>query len=176
MTADGPLTGSDWNARERHETETERLDRNWSNLLQELRVVQTGIQLLTGFLLTLPFQARFPELETYEQAVYLVTLGASVTATILLVAPVALHRILFRRRALRQLVDHANRFALAGFVLLGIAMCGVPLLIFDLVVGPTAGIIACAVAATLFVSVCLVLPVSLRRRLGPVNDRSDSTE
>lgn len=167
MTADDSLRGSEWNARERNETDTQRLDRNWSNLLQELRVVQTGIQLLTGFLLTLPFQARFPELRTYEQVIYLVTLGASVTATILLVAPVALHRILFRRRALRQLVDYANRFAIVGFVLLGIAMSGVPIIIFGLVVGPVAGMIAGAVSACLFVTVCIALPFRVRRTLGP---------
>ncbi|KQU07321.1 sodium:proton antiporter [Rhodococcus sp. Leaf7] len=167
MTADDSLRDSDWNARERNETDTQRLDRNWSNLLQELRVVQTGIQLLTGFLLTLPFQARFPELRTYEQVIYLVTLGASVTATILLVAPVALHRILFRRRALRQLVDYANRFAIIGFVLLGIAMSGVPIIIFGLVVGPVAGVVAGAVSACLFATVCVALPLRVRRTLGP---------
>ena len=77
----------------------QRLDRNWADLLQELRVVQTGVQLLTGFLLTLPFQARFEQLSGYERTIYLVTVTLSVAATGFLIAPVSLHRILFRRHA-----------------------------------------------------------------------------
>src|ERR1700740_353414 len=61
--------GWDWSARQ--ETETQRLDRNWSSLLQELRVTQTGVQLLTGFLLTLPFQQRFTALDSTSTNVYL---------------------------------------------------------------------------------------------------------
>lgn len=77
---------ANWNFRARHETETQRLDRNWSGLLQELRVVQTGVQLLTGFLLTLPFQQRFEDLSDSEVAIYLATVALSVTSTMLLVA------------------------------------------------------------------------------------------
>lgn len=71
----------EWNYRARHETTTQRLDRNWEALLQELRVVQTGVQLLTGFLLTLPFQQRFADLTDFEVAVYLVTVALSVVST-----------------------------------------------------------------------------------------------
>lgn len=78
-----------WNGQVRNETPTQQLDRNWSALLQELRVVQTGVQLLTGFLLTLPFQARFDSLSTAGHVVYLVTVSASILATVLLVAPVS---------------------------------------------------------------------------------------
>lgn len=78
-----------WNGRVRNETPTQQLDRNWAALLQELRVVQTGVQLLTGFLLTLPFQARFDSLSTAGHVVYLVTVSASILATVLLVAPVS---------------------------------------------------------------------------------------
>ena len=79
----GSGSGSDeaWNESERHETPTERLDRNWGDLLQELRVVQTGVQLLTGFLLTLPFQQRFSTLSDAERGVYLFAVAASVIAT-----------------------------------------------------------------------------------------------
>jgi len=93
---DHPEHDDAWDQRARHETETERLDRNWSSLLQELRVVQTGVQLLTGLLLTLPFQQRFTELSTLAQDVYLLTVIASIGSTVLLVAPVGLHRLLFR--------------------------------------------------------------------------------
>src|SRR5271166_6769573 len=74
--------GSDTTSRS--ETEAQRLDRNWISLLQELRVVQTGVQLLTGFLLTLPFQQRFDVLDTTMRVVYLITVGSSVGATVLL--------------------------------------------------------------------------------------------
>src|ERR1700709_2460628 len=96
-----------WNAEERNETPTERLDRNWLSLLQELRVVQTGVQLLTGFLLTLPFQPRFDGLSAAMRIVYLATVGCSVGATVLLEAPVGMHRILFRRHRTQFLVSAA---------------------------------------------------------------------
>src|SRR3954452_12316810 len=101
----------------RNETEIERLDRNWGDLLQELRVVQTGVQLLTGFLLTLPFQQKFSQLSSGKQDIYLVTVIAAVAATCFLIAPVALHRTLFRQHARRVTVDVAHRLAVAGIVL-----------------------------------------------------------
>ncbi len=104
----------------RNETDTERLDRNWASLLQELRVVQTGVQLLTGFLLTLPFQPRFDMLDAPMKIVYLVTVSSAVVSTALLVAPpVAMHRLLFRRHLLDKVVTAAHRFAYAGVLLLG---------------------------------------------------------
>ena len=89
---DNELRDDGWNEQARDETPMQRLDRNWADLLQELRVVQTGVQLLTGFLLTLPFQARFEQLSAYERAVYLITVALSVAATGFLIAPVSLHR------------------------------------------------------------------------------------
>src|ERR1700758_3978433 len=97
MDVDHPEDDQQWDRSHRDETEQERLDRNWNNLLQELRVVQTGVQLLTGFLLTLPFQQRFTVLSHTMQMVYLVTVGCSVGATVLLITPVGIHRLLFRR-------------------------------------------------------------------------------
>ena len=87
---------------DRDETEAQRLDRNWSGLLQELRVAQTGVQLLTGFLLTLPFQQRFTQLDGVMRTVYLVTVACSIGATVLLVAPVSMHRLLFRPARLQH--------------------------------------------------------------------------
>src|SRR3978361_1930941 len=104
-----PSDDSAWDERERNETPTQRLDRNWSDLLQELRVVQTGVQLLTGFLLTLPFQARFIALSAFEQNVYLATVGLAIAATGFLIAPVLIHRVLFRRHARKILVTAAHR-------------------------------------------------------------------
>src|SRR6516165_7189918 len=142
MDVDHPHDDQQWDQRKRGETETERLDRNWNSLLQELRVVQTGVQLLTGFLLTLPFQQRFNVLNEQMRIVYLATVGCSVGATVLLIAPVGIHRLLFRRHRLQVLVSAAHRCAYAGLALLGTALTGVTVTIFAAVAGSTAGIIA----------------------------------
>ena len=114
MDVDHPERDQQWDDRARSETATERLDRNWSSLLQELRVTQTGVQLLTGFLLTLPFQQRFDRLDALMRAVYVATVTCSIAATIALVSPVAMHRLLFRQRRLNQLVSGAHRLTIAG--------------------------------------------------------------
>jgi len=119
----------------RNETEAERLDRNWLSLLQELRVAQTGVQLLTGFLLILPFQPRFADLDTVMRTVYLITVSCSVGATVLLVAPVSMHRMLFRQHRLKTLVAITHKYAIVGTMLLGIALAGVTVVIFDSVMG-----------------------------------------
>ncbi|HEY5882339.1 MAG TPA: DUF6328 family protein, partial [Nakamurella sp.] len=98
--------------KERHETPLEQLDRNWNDLLQELRVSQTGVQLLTGFLLTLPFQSRFTDLNDFERTTYLITMALSVTSTAFLIAPVSVHRMLFRRHARRATVQVGHRLAI----------------------------------------------------------------
>lgn len=152
-----------WDRRARHETEIQRLDRNWTSLLQELRVVQTGVQLLTGFLLTLPFQQRFTMLGQKMQVVYLATVSAAVLSTALLIAPVGMHRLLFRRHRLETLVTAAHRCAFAGLLLLGVAVTGMTVIIFDAVAGLTAALIAGAAALVLFASFWVALPLALRR-------------
>jgi Family of unknown function (DUF6328) len=163
MDVDHPEDDQRWDRRERQETETERLDRNWASLLQELRVAQTGVQLLTGFLLTLPFQQRFDVLGHGMQIVYLGTVACSMAATVLLIAPVAMHRSLFRRHRLITLVSAAHRCAYAGLVLLGAALAGVTVVVFGAVLGVTVGVIAGAGALVLFGAFWLALPLSMRR-------------
>ena len=143
MVADSerPEAQKKWDT-DRDETEAQRLDRNWSSLLQELRVAQTGVQLLTGFLLTLPFQQRFTQLDGAMRTFYLVTVASSIGATVLLVAPVSMHRLLFRQHRLSTLVSTAHSFAMVGMLLLGIALAGVAVVIFDIVVGRTGAWIA----------------------------------
>lgn len=97
-------------------------------------------QLLTGFLLTLPFQQRFDRLDDTMRAV--ATVSCSVAATLALVAPVAMHRMLFRQHRLRVLVSAAHRLAYAALVLLGVALVGVTAVVFDVVYGRTAAMIA----------------------------------
>lgn len=147
---------------DRLETETEGLDRNWSSLLQELRVVQTGVQLLTGFLLTLPFQQRFEVLAPEMRVVYLVTVVLAVTSTVLLIAPVGMHRVLFRQRRLAVLVSVAHRLAYAGLLLLGLALAGMVVIIFAAVAGRAAGVVAGGVAALVIIGCWVALPFGIR--------------
>lgn len=164
MDVDDPRDDQQWDTRERGETEIERLDRNWTSLLQELRVVQTGVQLLTGFLLTLPFQQRFDVLGAQMRDVFLATVVCSVGATILLIAPVGIHRLLFRRHRLQVLVSAAHRCAYAGLALLGLALTGVTVIVFAAVAGSSAALIAGACALTLFIFFWWALPLVLRTR------------
>src|SRR6201996_8751400 len=134
---DHPERDQTWDTPAGSETEAQRLDRNWLSLLQELRVVQTGVQLLTGFLLTLPFQARFDGLNTTMRVIFLATVGCSIAATVLLESPVAMHRLLFRRHLTKFLVSSAHRFAYGGLLLMGLSLTGVAVIIFGAVAGPT---------------------------------------
>ncbi|MGS2810569.1 DUF6328 family protein [Nocardia sp. MW-W600-9] len=152
------MDDSSWNLDVRGETDTQRLDRNWASLLQELRVVQTGVQLLTGFLIVLPFQPRFESTSTSIQVLYLVVLTASIGATAMLIAPVAAHRILFRRHQLGWLVSTSHRLALGGLTLLGVALVGVSVLLFDVVAGPVAGVAAGVVFGAVFIGTWFVRP------------------
>lgn len=153
-----------WDA-DRDETEAERLDRNWSSLLQELRVTQTGVQLLTGFLLTLPFQQRFTVLDGSMRTVYLITVACSIGSTVLLVAPVGMHRVLFRRHRLDAIVSISHGCAVAGLVLLGVALAGVAVVIFDTVMGRTGAWIAGGCTLAAFVVLWFLVPLPLRRRI-----------
>jgi hypothetical protein len=162
MDVDHPELDQHWDAAARSETETERLDRNWSSLLQELRVTQTGVQLLTGFLLTLPFQSRFAQLGATLHAVYLMTVACSLAATVLLVAPVGLHRMLFRRHRIKTIVSVSHRCAYAGLLLLGAALTGVAVVVFGTVLGATAAEVAGAVTAVAMLGVWVGYPLWLR--------------
>ena len=152
----------------RRETPDERADRNWNELLQELRVTQTGTQILTGFLLTLPFQNRFTDLDETQRTVYLVLVVLAAATTVLVVAPVSLHRLLFQRRLKPELVRAGHLAVLAGLFSLALVVTGTVLLIFDVVVGRGAAIGAAAgILALLLVGWVLVPLVFGRRRQQP---------
>lgn len=148
----------------RSETVNERMDRNWNELLQELRVAQTGVQILTGFLLTVPFQQRFTELDEYQHAVYLVLVVLAVSATGFIVAPVSLHRMLFRRGLKRELVESADTLAQTGLAMLALVLAGSALLLFDVVVDRAAGLIAGAATLIGLTVVWIVVPLRLSHR------------
>lgn len=148
MTDPSVRPGHDEERHGREESAAQRADRNFNELLQELRVMQTGVQVLTGFLLTLPFQQRFTELDPYQLRLYLVLVGLSVATTGVLVAPVSVHRAVFRRGLKTPLVTASDRLARLGLVMLGLVVTGTAMLAFDVVVSRTAGLVtgACAVA------------------------------
>lgn len=140
-----------------HDQET--ITRNWGEMLQELRVLQTGVQILTGFLLTVPFSSRFTDLVQRQVTTYLVVLCGATLTTGLVVAPVAFHRVLFRRRLRPWLVAAADLSAKLGLATFALTSSGVLLLVFDVVVGPTPGWVALGVGITFFVVLWVCLPL-----------------
>jgi hypothetical protein len=150
----------------RNETEAERLDRNWNALLQELRVLETGTQILTGFLLTVVFQQTFSKLDPAEIGIYLVTVSLAALATVLVLAPVALHRGLFRQHRMASLVAWTDRILRLALGVAGLAIVGVALLVFRVAAGPMAGVVAGAAMFVVIASAWLALPVGLRRNGG----------
>jgi Family of unknown function (DUF6328) len=159
----------------RNETLNERMDRNWNEILQELRVTQTGTQIFTGFLLTIAFQARFSELTTFQVRIYLILVLAAVLTTALGLAPVNLHRSLFREGAKVTIVRTAHIIMRITLVGVAIMLIGTVLLIFDLVIGRSAALIA-AGGTLLLVIIIAVLPTVLRSNRQPAQSQDDLTK
>lgn len=155
---------------DRNETPAERLDRNWGELLQELRVTQTGVQLLTAFLLSLPLQQRFESLQDYQRIIYLVAVTLSVAATGFLLAPVAVHRVLFRHHEKDRLVETGDRAARIGLLLLGLAVSSVVALIFSIVVSRLAAGVACAITLAMLSVLWWWLPQHVLRQYSMSGD------
>ncbi|MFI6873375.1 DUF6328 family protein [Streptomyces sp. NPDC050400] len=151
--------------KERNETPLERADRNFGELLQELRVTQTGVQFLFAFLLTLAFTPRFPSLDSVQRATYVTTLLLAVLAAALLMAPAAVHRVLFQMGAKRELVRISSRLAGYGMAALVLALTGSVLLVVDVTVGRGSGIAAGAGTFVVCAGLWAVLPRLLRRSL-----------
>ena len=149
----------------RSETDLERCDRNLVELLQEVRVVQTGVQVLFAFLLTAPLAPRFPELSSLQRGTYFATLLASGAAAILLIAPTAYHRILFRLGDKEHLVMVANRFTLAGLACVAVSMVGAILLVTDLLFGGALVGATTAIAALGCIACWCAAPLWRRRTL-----------
>jgi hypothetical protein len=143
----------------RNESETERLDRNFNELLQELRVSQTGVQILFAFLLTLPFTQRFTQVTAFQRDVYFTTLLLAGAASVFFIGPVSWHRVLFRKQEKREVVFAANRMALAGLACLSVAMVGVILFITDFLFSGTAAAIAGGCMGGLIFTLWYTLPV-----------------
>ncbi|MBE4717978.1 DUF6328 family protein [Pseudarthrobacter sp. AB1] len=148
----------------RNETREEQLDRNWAELLQELRVLQTGVQILAGFLLTLPFQNRFESLDAFQVGLYLVNVVVATLTTAFILLPVSVHRRLFRQRLKETLVSSADtitKFALAG---VGMLSVGTATLVFDVTGGRTAGLTAGGILLSVLLVLLIYVPLRLNKR------------
>jgi uncharacterized protein DUF6328 len=152
------LEQAEWNRQARGESDLQRVDRNFIELLQELRVAQTGVQILFAFLLGLAFTPRFAALDDWQHTVYLATLVCSASSAALLIAPVGYHRMVFRRRLKSRLVETGHRYAVAGLVLLLLALVGGVELAASLLIGSWAALLAAALSA-LFVTLWFLLPL-----------------
>ena len=150
---------AEWNLRQRQETELQRLDRIYVELLQELRVAQTGPQILFAFLLTLAFTQRFGAVTAYQRGIYFTTLLLVAVAVSLLIAPVSVHRLLFRRHEKDRLVAVTNRLAIGGLLSLCLAIVGVLWFITDVLYGHRPGLAVALLSACWFGFFWYALPL-----------------
>jgi prolipoprotein diacylglyceryltransferase len=147
----------------RNETPDERDDRNLAELLQELRVAGLGVQVLFGFLLSLPFTSKFADVSDAQRQLYVATLVLAALSTALLTAPVAYHRLVFRRHQKAHLVQAANIMAICGLATVGLAICGAVLLVVSFVDQGLATTVAIpAVIFCVFAGLWFVLPLARR--------------
>src|SRR5688572_156636 len=140
------------------ETDKERADRNWNELLQELRVSQTGVQLLAGFLVTIPFQSRFGELDAFQRGWYVGLLCLAFTTVAVMLAPVAIHRHVFREGAKEELVLAGHRLTVTALVLIGALLGGILFLVVDMVYDRKAAAVGGVAAVVVLAALLLVLP------------------
>jgi hypothetical protein len=145
----------------RDETDEEELDRKWNELLQELRVMQTGAQLTAGFLLTLPFQQTFASLDHFTKGLYLVLVILAALVTALVMAPVAIHRRLSGHHIKERLVLSAHALVHGVLTCIGLLVTGMVLLIFDIVTNLAWAGVAAACVALVIVALLVVLPFRL---------------
>jgi hypothetical protein len=132
--------------------------------MEELRVAIIGVQVLFGFLLALPFTAQFSSLDDAQRGLYVGNLLLAAFATALLIAPVAYHRLVFRRHAKRHLLFHANALAVAGLATVAVAVSGSVLLVATVVCSAPFPPIIAGFTASMFIALWFVLPRSADRR------------
>jgi SNF family Na+-dependent transporter len=151
----------------RNETEEERLDRKWADLLQELRVMQTGAQLTAGFLLTLPFTTKFPSLDDFQRNLFLALVVVAALTTAVVITPVAVHRRISGRHVKERLVATAHKLVGVGLTLLAVLVTGIVVLTFDVVLNDrTTALVAGAAVAAILAGLLIALPLKL---VGPAD-------
>ena len=147
-----------------NETKGERLNRELEELLQGLRVLLPGVQVLFAFLLTVPFTQRFSELNRAENAVFAAALVGAALASALLVAPSAFHRILFREHDKEWLIVQSNRLAITGTVFLAASMTCALYLVVEVIYDSTLGAVVAGAMGAIFLIVWYVVPLVRRAR------------
>jgi hypothetical protein len=163
MGPDGPREPRDQDARDpRDESQAQRDDRNLAELLQELRISGLGVQVLFGFLLSLPFTARFGRLSQGQRDLYLASLALSAVATALLLGPVAYHRLVFRRRQKEPLVRAASVMAALGLATVGLAISAAVLLAASTVATGLPAWLITVFIALLFAGLWFAFPLTQR--------------
>lgn len=156
--AEDSIGTDEWNLAVRDEEPQARADRNFVELLQELRVMQTGVQILFALLLTVAFTETFADADAFEQVIYVITLVGCAVATALFTAPVAVHRRLFQQGRKADVVRVAHRLLRAGMVVLAGTVVGAILLVVDHGVGRVTGLLVSLLVGTVFVLLWFVLP------------------
>lgn len=150
----------------REETLEMRSDRNWAEILQELRVLQTGTQILTGFLLALAFQPAFARLSAAQTTFYLVLVVLAALSAIIALAPVALHRFLFQHHSKPEVVAYGHAALVTALATVALLLLGVVAFLFDVVLGVSASVIVAVVLAVLLIALWIAVPIVLRVRRG----------
>ena len=151
---------------ETDESEKERLDRNFQELLQGLRVALPGVQVLFAFLLVVPFQQGYADVTEFQQKVYFGTLLCTAIASACLIAPPVRHRLLFRQGVKDWILFNSNSVVQVGFVFLAIAICGAIVLISDYIYDSTAAVLATGVVGILLAWLWFISPLIERAKEG----------
>lgn len=168
-----PANSDEWNLSVRGEHPHQRADRNFVELLQELRVMQTGVQILFALLLTVSFTAAFADADGFQRTVYVITLVCCAVATALFTAPVAFHRRLFQRGRKADVVRATHQLLQTGMLVLLVAVVGALLLVVDEAVGRVPGLLVSSSVGVVFALLWFVLPAwSLATRRGRESVRS----
>jgi hypothetical protein len=160
----------------RDETEAQRVDRNMAELLQELRVAGLGVQVLFGFLLSLPFTTRFTTLSGAQVNLYVATVLLAALSAALLTAPVAYHRLVFRRHEKERLLHVANRLAIVGLMTVALAISAAVLLVVSVVLSGVAIPLITAATVATFAGLWFGLPLQARRTPEPDPSRAEPAD
>jgi Family of unknown function (DUF6328) len=158
---------------ERDEDEAAQLDRHWNELLQELRLAQTGTQILFAFLLTIAFSPPFRSADRFTELVYAGTLLAAAVALALFLAPVPFHRIVYRHRLRDKLIAIAGLLTAIGLVFLLAALAGGMVMALDVVFARGTAVAVVAVVVVVFLLLWYALPTWVRgtvTRSAPADD------
>jgi hypothetical protein len=150
----------------RSESDQERVDRNLSELLGELRVALPGVQVLFAFLLVVPFNPRFVDVTPFQEKLYLVTLLLAAAASAFLIAPSVHHRILFRQQDKEYLVLTANRMVVVGLAFLALAMTAAVVLVTDVVFASGTTWVVGILVGVAFTALWYLVPLRRRMELG----------